>query len=181
MIEQQNNEVLLPEEDPKLWWDVCGWIRYGFSLKVHDDDEALRAMELYILADKYFMLEFENGIVDSLKIYWKHTIVHPRLISWLLGKINDSDPLYGFALDALVANLRTNFWAYKAGSEDPELRPALEDLLANRVVSMDLLWRLIDWNEDDKAPWDTDVCRYHVHEGDKSCMTESSESDSDAS
>ncbi|KIW16005.1 hypothetical protein PV08_06056 [Exophiala spinifera] len=105
MVEQQKNEVVLPEDSCRGFDIVADWV-YNKSEwdTVTMEGSMLRA---YVLADKYGMPSLQNALIDKLGHFWTYkTRIRPARVLWLARNAMPECPLYRLATEQLAYELK---------------------------------------------------------------------------
>ncbi|KAK4937882.1 Transmembrane emp24 domain-containing protein 10 [Elasticomyces elasticus] len=184
MLEQQEHEVVLPEDSCRGFDYIAEWI-YFERVKDIDHNDVMPGIKAYILADKYCMSKLQNALVDRLAAYWSRWCVNPSHMG-LVADLADKDcPLFKLMIDALAHGLVGSSLYYKQpglfGSDGEEARlrhadmvkdwpRALDSLLTRPELSTKLLWKVIVTNKATPNPARSPE-DYHVATESKSAGT----------
>lgn len=105
MVEQQKNEVVLPEDSCRGFDIVADWV-YN---KTEWDTATMEGSMLraYVLADKYGMPDLQNSLINTLGQFWTYkTRIRPARVLWLARNAMTDCPLYRLATDQLAYEIK---------------------------------------------------------------------------
>lgn len=105
MVEQQKNEIVLPEDSCRGFDIVADWV-YN---KTDWDTATMEGSMLraYVLADKYGMPDLQNSLIDNLGHFWTYkTCIRPARVLWLARNAMTDCPLYRLATDQLAYEIK---------------------------------------------------------------------------
>lgn len=196
MIEQQKNEILLPEDSARGFVDL---VRCMYSLQVagdpldSDDDDTMSKTQAWQLAQKYDMPNLQNMLMDWLRIYFACHYMHPQFLSWALRNTQSTSELQKFIFDQLTYELAMKSDRYRPAAEyefgttnEPgaletsdryeSASAELEILLATSEVSLKLFWAVNDLKPGGDEPAALEGCHYHLHAEGDSCLDKTSSS-----
>nr|KAK5448846.1 hypothetical protein LTR18_001934 [Exophiala xenobiotica] len=144
MIEQQTNQVSLPEDSSRAFEFIVRWM-YSTSIlgarKDWEECEIYLIMGAWVLADKYCMPDLQNALIDELGFYWSKEYMNPDHLSWVADHANNESPLYRIALDQMAHDLKEGFGRY--GLSDIQKEERYSEGLKKALVRPDLSYRLL--------------------------------------
>jgi len=107
MREQQNNEIVLPEDQCRGFDFVADWI-YSETVRnitVGETQDFHSAIIAYVLADKYCMPALQNALIDTLIAYTRKNFLDPHSII-LLAKLGiETGPLHDLMIAQFAYDL----------------------------------------------------------------------------
>lgn len=161
MIEQQTNEVILPEDSSRAFEIVAAGVysrgrNTAKAVLSGDDSDVRLVMRAWVLADKYCMPNLQNGLIDELGSFWKRHYVHPSYLSWVADHTDDKSPLYRLVMDQMAYELKNG-----GDLDHCNFEGDLEKVLARPILSTRLLWKSIHAPDDEEAPAESPQ-KYHV-------------------
>ncbi|KAJ9603693.1 hypothetical protein H2200_011879 [Cladophialophora chaetospira] len=188
MIEQQTNEITLPEDPARAFNILMVWA-YGRNPPActGDEDSVVDAILTWKMADKYAMPQLQNVLIDELKEHWKQFHFYPRYLSWAVRNLPDTSELYKFLFDQLTYKLANRPYSYQLAPQDSTLAASglqcqekrvrqLENLLSMGEDSAKLFWAVQNLEKGKGSPARLEGCHYHVHADGEECPQEDSTS-----
>ena len=187
MIEQQKNEINLPEDPARGFQHLVNWI---YNAQLFQDptksptEEALSRAQGWQLADKHGIPDLQNLLMDWLREHWDYYLIHPQFLSWASRNTLSTSQLQRFILDQLAYCLATWEEEYQPTAKDQtastenadfqETAPqALENVLATPEISAKLFWAVKRLDRGAIKPTTLEGCHYHVHADGESCQSKS--------
>jgi hypothetical protein len=171
MIEQQNDEIVLPEDPCTGFNIIAHWIYYGEFKTIPHNFELLPLLEAWVMADKYSLSDLQNDIIEQLKAYWQARHVHPKWLLWLMENTLETSTIYRLTFDQLVWNMVKSPHCYDPDSQssDDSFLVQLKEVLARKDISLKLLWQFKRLDPQSDVPAEEEGCLYHVHDQGKGC------------
>ncbi|KAK7892749.1 hypothetical protein LTR67_006986 [Exophiala xenobiotica] len=170
MVEQQTNEVNLPEDSSRAFEYVVRWV-YSTSIigaeAGRERYDIITRMRAWMLADKYCMPDLQNALINELGLYWSTNWMDPELLSWVADHADCESPLYRLTLDEMAYDLQLHSKLYpdNNGYQSPEIdedhSEAFKRVLARPILANRLLWKTIRPFHEDDSPADSPQ-NYHV-------------------
>ncbi|KAJ9499237.1 hypothetical protein LTR96_004166 [Exophiala xenobiotica] len=170
MIEQQTNEVSLPEDSSRAFEFIVRWM-YSTSIlgarKDWEECEIYLIMGAWVLADKYCMPDLQNALIDELGFYWSKEYMNPDHLSWVADHANNESPLYRMALDQMAHDLKDGFGRYglSAIQNEEQNEERYSKGLKKALARPDLSYRLLSatvFQFDENDPPAESSQKYHV-------------------
>ena len=118
MIEQEKNEIVLPEDSCRAFDFLADWIYYGSVQAIMPKPDIRPKINAWVMADKYCMPEFQNALLDNLAAYWKEWCLHPIHVIGLVDLAGQNSPLYKLMLAVLAHNFVKSPEAYARSSNN---------------------------------------------------------------
>ncbi len=113
MKEAEENTVILPEDDPEAFEIVVDWMYGGRSLQGHLYDTLVIS---YLLADKLFMRDLQNAIIDLFRTF---AAPEPVKAAWIWDTVAEGCPFRELVLNRLhysIATMPDLYWMPSDGS-----------------------------------------------------------------
>ncbi|KIY02913.1 uncharacterized protein Z520_01378 [Fonsecaea multimorphosa CBS 102226] len=186
MIEQQKQEVILPEDPCRAFNLLKVWVHTHEVKNIGNNKQAMSAIQAWALGDKYCIPKFQNALIDELKEYWTQWHVHPQFLSWVVKHTKKETPLHQLVCDQLIHDLVNCPYPYRCKDDEDwvdsadKVVPAgegiyvkpLKDLLAHPEIGSKLFWATHNLERGGADPASSGGCYYHVHEQGETCSKE---------
>lgn len=175
MLEQQREEIVLPEDSSRAFDFIADWVYYEKVREVKGNEGAEERIRAYVLADKYCMPELQNALLDNLAGFWQQKSMNPNRMKLIAELTNENCPLYKLMFAELAYDLANHpHWYRRAsdiGDEDQNSnatrRPmagwpeTIDELLAHPGLSSKLMWKVAGTEKGGPSPTDSPE-KYHV-------------------
>ena len=175
MVEQQTNEVVLPQD---LWLAFDFVVNWIYSDKIKrlplTLESAMAATKAWVLADKLCMPKLQNVLMDRIRELWRDDPMHPFFLLWTARNTTDESPIHRFIMDQLSHDMvhASDFYNATEPTEAKSLPKSLGTLMADPDISLKLLWQTNKMARGQRAPAKLKGCHYHVHKDGEACGLE---------
>jgi hypothetical protein len=184
MKEQEENVIELPEDSCDGFELLVDWIEQNKIPAVIGDRNVVRAMDAYILADKYGMVDLQNRLIDKIQRHWCQGRMAASHFTWIIEhEVTEQCPLYKLGLDHLLWGLMLtprrhrekerdaaaaeSAKANSLGQEDHS-RPRpweieVDELFSIPGVDAKISNAMRGASVEDLNPLQQPMCTYHIH------------------
>lgn len=184
MKENEGNVIELPEDSCAGFELLVDWIEQKKIRAVVGERGVVLAMEAYVLADKYGMVDLQNGLIDKIQRHWCRDRMPASHFTWILEHdVTERCPLYELGLDHLLWGLMLSPRRHREKERDFEIaesakvnsleqadhsRPRPWEIEVNELFSIPGVHAKVskamrDASIEDLNPLQQPMCAYHIH------------------
>lgn len=171
-------QICLPEESQDAIDLLMTWIYHRSVPSPENSDKdnyelAKTLMKAWLVAEKFFMPDWQNKLIDSISNYFEDDCISPSLMAWVMENCRKETAVYKFTKDRFAENSAIDSGLYREEYDDEcyVWREELENLVKMEAFSIyDFLWPALDERGPPRDEVITKpVCKYHVHDDGESC------------
>jgi len=105
-IEAKTKTITFPDDEPEDFDDLILWVKSGKILPGHFDPTWLQLSKLWLFADKYYVDDLQNGIVDAINAKFSRRIsgvnISFETLDYVAEHTSDRSPLRRLFADILT-------------------------------------------------------------------------------